>query len=86
MQKRSYLRKGTIFEYNSKTPASVLLTIIKLWLCEDKNVKEIEVKLKELYSIDTLNSKFIYIFISNCRNVIRIYMRQVLHWPISRLK
>ena len=32
-RKEVYLRKGTIFEYNSRTPASVLLTIIKLWLC-----------------------------------------------------
>ena len=58
-RKEVYLRKGTIFEYNSRTPASVSLTIIKLWLYEDKNVKDIKVKLKELYSLDTLNNKFI---------------------------
>lgn len=46
-------------------------------LFEDKNVKDIEVKLKELYSLDTLNNKFIYIFIANCRNAITNYMRQV---------
>ena len=40
-------------------------------------MKEIEVKLKELYLLDTLNNKFIYIFITNCRNDITNYMRQV---------
>lgn len=48
-----------------------------MWLCEDKNVKDIEEKLKELFSLDTLNNKFIYIFIANCRNAITNYISHI---------
>ena len=37
------------------------MMIIKLWLWEEKNVKEISDKLKDLYSLDSLIDKFIYI-------------------------
>ena len=35
-----YLRKGTIFEINSKTPVSVLYNILKFWLIDEMNAKK----------------------------------------------
>ena len=57
---------GTIFEYNNKTPVSVLLMISKLWLGNEKNVLEIKNKLIEIYHLEDLNVQFIYKFLSNC--------------------
>ena len=53
--KEKYLLTGTIFEYNNKTPVSVLLIISKLWLGDEKNVLEIRNKLIEIYHLEDLN-------------------------------
>ena len=43
------LRKGTIFAFQSKTRVSILYKIIKFWISENKNAKQIKLKLKEEY-------------------------------------
>lgn len=70
-----YLRVGTIFEINNKTPVSVLYTIIKLWLIEEKNVSKIEKTLKDIYKVEKVDNRFIYIFIHNLRTIIANYIK-----------
>ena len=36
------IRKGTIFQYNSRTPFSVLFKIIKLWIVDSFNALDIK--------------------------------------------
>lgn len=43
-----FLRKGSLFQYNPKTPMSVIYNIIKLWLLEEKNCLKIKASLEDL--------------------------------------
>ena len=70
-----YLRKGMIFEFNNKTPAQVLHTIIKLWLNDEMNVTKIANKLADIFLPDKVDKRFIYSFITKCRLAIANYMR-----------
>ncbi len=70
-----YLRIGTIFEYNNKTPASVLFYILKQWLIECYNSQKIAKNLIEKYSLETVNIKFINSFLHSCREAIAMYIR-----------
>ena len=72
-----YLRIGTVFEYQNKTPASVLYCILSLWLHDECNAKQIVNKLKDIYSIDKLNIKTIYKFLHLCRTLIANYIRTI---------
>ena len=76
-RKEKYLLIGTIFEYNYKTPVSVLYYILKLWLGEEKNVQEIKNKLIETYNLEDLNPIFIYKFFTNCRKALANYIRSI---------
>ena len=69
-----YLRIGTIFEVNNKTPASVLLQILKLYLNDEFNTQKIASKLKEIYYLDNINAKFINVFLQNNRKSIANYL------------
>ena len=44
-------RKGILFEAISKTPLLVLYKVMKFWINENKNVKQIKFKLEEDYNI-----------------------------------
>ena len=52
MSERKIFAYRSIFEYNNKTPLSVLLFILKLWLGDEKNVLEIKNKLSETYNLE----------------------------------
>lgn len=73
--KEYYLRSNTIFEYNRNIPASVLYTILKLWLIDEFNVKKITTKLENIYKVNNIDSRFIYKFIQNNRIIISNYLR-----------
>ena len=53
----------------------MLYTIIKLWLIEEKNVSKIEKTLKDIYKVDKVDNRFIYIFIQNLRTIIANYIK-----------
>lgn len=76
-QREIYLRKGTIFEFYSKTTAQVLHTIIKLWLNDEMNVTKIANKLTDIFLPDKIDRRFIYTFITKCRLAIANYNRQI---------
>ena len=75
--KEYFLRSKTIFEYNRNIPASVLYTILKLWLIDEFNVKKITNKLENIYNVNKIDSRFIYKFIQNNRIIISNYLRTV---------
>jgi transposase-like protein len=75
--REQYLRKGTIFEHQNKTPASVLYYILELWINDEFNGAKIKSKLKEKYKLDSMNIQFVYKFLQNCRIIIANYMRTV---------
>ena len=77
------LRKGTIFAFQSKTPVSILYKIIKFWISENKNAKQIKLKLEEEYHKETVNSKLIYETLTICRKAIATYLRNI--YQIERL-
>ena len=72
-----YLRVGTIFEYNNKTPVSILYNVIIYWLHDDLNANKIVSKLKETYNLTTFNKVIIYKFISRLRIIIANYIRSI---------
>ena len=77
------LRKGTIFAFQSKTRVSILYKIIKFWISENKNAKQIKLKLEEEYHKETVNSKLIYETLTTCRKAIATYIRNI--YQIERL-
>ena len=77
------LRKGTIFAFQSKTPFSILYKIIKFWISENKNEKQIKLKLEEKNHKETVNSKLIYETLTICRKAIATYIINI--YQIERL-
>ena len=77
------LRKGTIFAFQSKTPVSILYKIIKFWISENKNAKQIKLKLEEENHKETVNSKLIYETLTICRKAIATYIINI--YQIERL-
>jgi nickel-dependent lactate racemase len=65
IKKTTYLRKDTIFEYHKQTLVSLLYTIMELWIHDELNVKKIKEKLEEIYEINNIDIRFIYVFIEN---------------------
>ena len=61
------LRKDSIFRANTKTPVSVLYKIIKLWLVDSLNAKDIKQKLLEDYGVENVDIHVIYSLLFNCR-------------------
>ncbi len=72
-----YLRIGTLFEHNNKTLASVLFQILKYWLLDELNYQKIDKKLKEKYSLKTINKRFINEFLQLCRKAIANYIKSI---------
>lgn len=72
-----YLRVGTIFEPNSKTPASVIYKIIDLCLNFELNASKICTKLKEQYKLKELNTLFIFKILQLYMIYIANYLRDV---------
>ena len=48
---------------------------MKYWINENKNVKQIKIKLEEDYNIDNVDTRFIYAFVSNLRKAIAVHLR-----------
>ena len=57
------IRKGSIFQFNTKTPLSILYNIMKYSIVDNFNVSKLASKLEEIYNIESLNKKFIYSYI-----------------------
>lgn len=72
-----YLRKGTIFVLHNKIQALVLFKILKFLLCDDLNLLSIKSKLEELYDLNNIDTRFMYIFISNMREKIVNYLKNI---------
>ena len=77
------IRKDTIFEYNPRTPFSVLFKIMNLWIVDSFNALQIKKKLEEDYNLEKVDSRFIYNFLFNCRRIIASYLRNV--YALERL-
>ena len=72
-----YLRKGTIFAENNKTPCSVLFKVLELWLLEEHNVQEIIKHLISYYNKEKIDNRFIYSFVDKLRQIIATHMKNV---------
>ena len=70
-------QKGTIFEFQPKTPISVLYKIMIYWIIENKNVMQIKAKLEQEYHKDNINTTIIYPFITICRKVIATHIKNI---------
>ena len=53
------------------------MKIIELWLCGQFNVKKIANKLEEIYKIEHIDNRFIYVFIDSCLKIIAIYISSI---------
>ena len=77
------LRKDTIFGANTKTPVSVLYKIIRLWLVDSLNAKDIKKKLLEDYGVENVDMHVIYSLLFNCRQIVATHIKNV--YSIDRL-
>lgn len=76
-RREKYLRIGTVIEPFSKTPASIIYKIIYMWLNYELNAEKICIKLKELYTIDTINKSFVLKILQRFRIYIANYMKEL---------
>ena len=74
---------NTIFESNIKTPVSVLYKIIKLWLVDSINAKDIKQKLLEDFGVENVDMHVIYSLLFNCRQIVATHLKNV--YSIDRL-
>ena len=77
------LRKDTIFGANAKTPVSVLYKIIKYWLVDSLNAKNIEKKSLEDYGVENVDMHVIYSLLFSCRQLIATHLKNV--YSLDRL-
>ncbi len=70
-----YLRNRTIFQFNSKTPYSIIYKILNYWLIEEKNAVKIKKSLEENYNINNININIIFELFTNFRKAISSDLR-----------
>lgn len=69
------LRNDTIFSYFSKTPISILITAIELFICEEFNATKSIKYLQEKYNLNSLGQKNIYNLFILIRKCLAQYYR-----------
>ena len=69
------LRNNTIFSYFSKTPMSILITALDLFICEDFNATKSIKYIQEKYNLNSLGQKNIYNYFILIRKCLAQYYK-----------
>ena len=73
------IRNDTFFAFFKKVPISIVIKVIELFLLENKNAKEIETKIKDIYQLNSFNNKIIYKIILLIRKSISHYLKEIYY-------
>ena len=70
------IRNDTFFAFFKKVPISIVIKAIELFLLENKNENKIEKTIKDIYQLNSFNSKIIYKILLLIRKFISYYIKE----------
>jgi membrane protease subunit (stomatin/prohibitin family) len=71
------IRDKSFFSFFPKTPVSVIIKVIELFILEQKNCIEIIKSLQDFYQVNSVNTKIIYSIVNLVRSAISHYLKEI---------